>query len=408
MTSHLQNVDLPVIMRVEEAHYTGITDIQGEVTMNSITYIGMDVHTTNYTLCAFTLQGQTPFAELQIKPEIKELEKYLTMLNSQLGGNCRFQCGYEAGCLGYSLYHEINSHKWKGFVVECVILAPTTMAVSQKNKVKKNDLEDARRIARCLCFGQYSRVYVPTDEDNAVKEYIRMRDDAQTALKQTKQQIIALCTRHGYHFDGKSHWTQKHIHWLEALCLPNPLLQETLEEYLVTFRYLADKVERFDKRIQELSMGERYEEKTRQLCCFRGIAAHTALSILVEIGDFSRFPTAQHFASFLGLTPSEHSSGDSQHNGAITKAGNSHLRRLLIESASHYNRGAAGKKSLALKKRQDGNKPEVIAYADRACERLRRKYIHITLRAKPVNIAKTAVARELACFIWGMMTGHIA
>lgn len=97
----------------------------------------MDVHTTNYTLCAFTLQGQTPFAELQIKPEITELEKYLTMLNSQLGGNCRFQCGYEAGCLGYSLYHEINSHKWKEFVVECVILAPTTMAVSQKNKVKK-------------------------------------------------------------------------------------------------------------------------------------------------------------------------------------------------------------------------------------------------------------------------------
>lgn len=129
-------------------------------------------------------------------------------------------------------------------------------------------------------------------------------------------------------------------------------------------------------------MGERYAEKTRQLCCFRGIAEHTALSVLVEIGDFSRFPTAQHFASFLGLTPSEHSSGESQHNGAITKAGNSHLRRLLIESANHYNRGAAGKKSSALKKRQDGN--------------------------KPVNIAKTAVARELTCFIWEMMTGHIA
>lgn len=132
------------------------------------------------------------------------MEKHLTMLNSQLGGNCRLQCGYEAGCLGYSLYHEINSRKWKGFLVECVILAPTTMAVSQKNKVKKNDLEDVRRIARCLCFGQYSRVHVPTDEDNVVKEYIRMRDDAQTALKQTKQQIIALCTRHGYHFDGKA------------------------------------------------------------------------------------------------------------------------------------------------------------------------------------------------------------
>ena len=123
----------------------------------------------------------------------------------------------------------------------------------------------------------------------------------------------------------KSHWTQKHIHWLLGL---------------------------FGKRIQKLSMGERYEEKTRQLCCFRGIAAHTALSILIEIGDFSRVPTAKHFASFLGLTPSEHSSGESQHNGAITKAGNSHLRRLLIESSSHYSRWAVGKKSIALKKRK--------------------------------------------------------
>ena len=376
--------------------------------MNSIIYIGMDVHTTNYTLCAFTLQGQTPFAELQIKPEIKELEKYLTMLNDSLGGDCRFQCGYEAGCLGYSLYHEITSHKWKEYAVECVILAPTTMAVSQKNKIKKNDVEDARRIARCLCFGQYSKVYVPTDEDNAVKEYIRMRDDAQTALKQTKQQIIALCIRHGYHFDGKTYWTQKHIHWLESLRLSNPLLQETLDEYLVAYRYLADKLKRFDNRIEELSKGERYAERASQLCCFKGIAAHTALSFLAEVGDFNRFPTAQHFASFLGLTPSEHSSGESQHSGGITKAGNSHLRKLLIESASHYNRGAAGKKSLVLKQRQNGNRPEVIAYADRASERLRRKYVHITMRAKPVNVAKTAVARELACFIWGMMTEHIA
>ena len=376
--------------------------------MNSITYIGMDVHTTNYTLCAFSLQTQKPFYEMQIKPEINALKKYLTAVDKIQGGNSRFLCGYEAGCLGYSLYKEITSYKWKGFTVECVIMAPSTMASSPKDKTQKSDPMDARRIAQCLCYGQYSSVYVPTEEDNAVKEYIRMRDDTQTMLKQTKQQIIALCTRHGFFFDGKSNWTQKHLAWLDNLQFPHPLLQEAMKEYLLTFRKLSENLERYDKRIEELSHEERYAERAGQLCCFKGIATHTAMSLLAEIGDFSRFPTAQHFASFLGLTPSQHSSSDSIHFGAITKAGNSHLRRLLIEAASCYNRGSAGKKSQLLKKRQERNMPEVIAYADRGSERLRRKYIHLVLNnKKPSNIAKIAVARELACFIWGMMTDHI-
>ena len=408
MTSHLQNVDLPVILRVQKAQYTGITDIQGEVTMNSITYIGMDVHTTNYTLCAFTLQTQQPFFELQINPEFEVLKKYLTKLDEIQGGNSRFLCGYEAGCLGYSLYKEINSYKWKGFSVECVIMAPSTMASSPKDKTQKSDPVDAQRIARCLCYGQYSRVFVPTEEDNAVKEYIRMRDDTQTMLKQTKQQIIALCTRHGFSFDGKCYWTQKHLAWLDSLQFSHPLLQETFKEYLLTFQKLFENLERYDKRIEELSHAEHYAEKVGQLRCFKGIATHTAMSLLAEVGDFSRFPTAQHFAAFLGLTPSQHSSGDSKHFGAITKAGNAHLRRLLIESASCYNRGSVGKKSQLLKNRQSGNKPEVIAYADRGSERLRRKYLRLVLNNKKSgNVAKTAVARELACFIWGMMNGRI-
>ncbi len=408
MTSHLQNEDLPVILRVEITQYTGITKIQGEVTMNSITYIGMDVHTTNYTLCAYTLQTQKPFCEIQIKPEFGSLKKYLAMVDKIQGGNSRFLCGYEAGCLGYSLYKEIISYKWKDFSVECVIMAPTTMAASPKDKTQKSDPTDARRIAQCLCFGQYSSVYVPTEEDNAVKEFIRMRDDTQTMLKQTKQQILALCTRHGFHYEGKSYWTQKHMAWLETIRFSHALIQEAFDEYMVTYHCLADKLERFDKRIEELSQGKRYAEKAGQLRCFKGIATHTAMSFLSEVGDFTRFPTAQHFSSFLGLTPSQHSSSDSKHFGPITKAGNAHLRRLLIESASCYNRGSIGKKSQLLKDRQSGNRPEVIAYADRGSERLRRKYIHLILNKKPANTAKTAVARELACFIWGMMTGHIA
>lgn len=139
MTSHLQNVDLPVILRVSTTQYTGITKIQGEVTISSITYIGMDVHTTNYTLCAFTLQTQTPFFELQIQPEFEEFKKYLTNLDQIQGGGSHFVCGYEAGCPGYSLYKEIMGYNWKGFSVERVIMAPSTMASSPNDKMQKSD-----------------------------------------------------------------------------------------------------------------------------------------------------------------------------------------------------------------------------------------------------------------------------
>ena len=134
---------------------------------------------------------------------------------------------------------------------------------------------------------------------------------------------------------------------------------------------------------------------------------YTALPLLAEVGDFSRFRSVPQFAAYLGLVLGEHSSSDKQHRTGITKAGNSHLRRLLIESAHCYSRGAVGKKSKAQKERQAGNSPEVIAYADRAADRLKRKYQRIALHSRS-NIAKTAVARELACFIWGMMTEDIS
>ena len=184
-------------------------------------------------------------------------------------------------------------------------------------------------------------------------------------------------------------------------------MQETLSEYLVTYTQLSDKLERFDKRIEELAQRDEYREKVNKLVCFKGIKTHTALSFVAEIGDFKCFPSAGQFAAFLGLVPGEHSSGPSQRRGSITKAGNSHLRRLLVESANCYNRVQVGRKSAALKARQAGNTPEVIAYADKANDRLRRKYMRIMTRSR-ANIAKTAVARELACFIWGMMNDKIA
>lgn len=367
--------------------------------MNSITYIGMDVHSTSYALCAFTMEGQKFFGQTSINPDIKELVKYLKTLNAQQGGKAEFVCGYEAGCLGYTLYHELTAKGYK-----CVILAPTTIP-SAANEIK-TDKRDARKIAKCLAYGTYSPVYVPTDQDNAIKEYIRMRDDVQTMLKQTKQQIHALCLRHGKMFDGKCRWTEKHMQWLRKVEFTNFIVRETLDEYLVTLGQLSDKVERLDKRIEEFSRMDNYAEKVRKLVCFKGIKTHTAMSLIVETSDFRRFPSAPQYAAFLGLVPGEHSSSDSCHRLSITKAGNTHLRRLLTEAANSYSLARTGRKSANLKQRQQGNAPEVIAYADKANDRLRRKYVRIATRSK-ANIAKTAVARELACFVWGMMNNQI-
>lgn len=369
--------------------------------MTSITYIGMDVHTTNFTLCCYSFEDDKVYATVQVKPEYTQILKYMNRIRKQRGEDTRFVCGYEAGCLGYSLYHQLTDHG-----VECVILAPSTMAETPGKKIK-TDKRDAEKIARCLAYHQYRPVYVPDEEDDAVKEYIRMRDDVKAHLKETKQQIIAFYTRHGFQFDGSSHWTQKHLNWVEKLQFQNSIHQEVLREYLTVFYDLSEKVAVYDARIEELSHSERYAENVGKLCCFSGIATHTALSLLAEVGDFSRFRSAPQFAAYLGLVPGEHSSSDKQHRTGITKAGNSHLRRLLIESAHCYSRGAVGKKSKAQKERQAGNSLEVIAYADRAVDRLKRKYQRIALHSRS-NIAKTAVARELACFIWGMMTGNIS
>ena len=364
--------------------------------MSIIANIGMDVHTTNYTLCAYSFESQEAFAKTQIKPDINELVKYLTKLQKHLGEEAKLVCGYEAGGLGYSLYHQLTERGYK-----CVILAPSTIPKSVADQAFKDDWRDAVRIAECLTYGTYKSVYVPDDNDIAVKEYIRMRDGVKTLVKQTKQRIIAFYHRYGILYQGTP-WTQKHFKWLRSLEWKHPLEKEAFEEEIITLEQLLAKIERYDRKIEEIAQTDRYAEKVNHLCCFKGIRTHTALSHIVEVSDFRRFPSAEKFAAFLGLVPGRHDSSDKRGKRPISKTGNSHLRRLLIESAQSFCKGTAGRKSKALKERQQGNSPEIIAYADRANERLSRKYRQIAMRSS-ANVAKTAVAREMACFIWGMM-----
>ena len=370
--------------------------------MKSIIYVGMDVHTTNFTLSCYAVENDMSFATVQVAPDYKNILKYLEKVNDNSGGDCEFLCGYEAGCLGFTLYEDLKRHN-----IQCVVLAPTSIP-SKKNEIK-TDKRDAVKIAKCLAYNTYSAVHIPTKEDSDVKEYIRMRDAHKEALKKVKQQILAFCTRHGLRFsEGKSYWTQKHLSWLKTLKIDG-LQREILNEYLATYMQDTDKIERFDKRIAELAQGEKYAQKVKMLSCMIGIRTHTALALIAETGDFRRFKKAEQYAAFLGLVPGEHSSGDGQNRLGITKAGNNHLRRLLVEAAQCYSRGKVGYKSKGLKVRQYGNPAEIIAYADKANDRLRRKYYRMVMTMnKKHNVAVAAIARELACFVWGMMTEHTA
>lgn len=224
-----------------------------------------------------------------------------------------------------------------------------------------------------------------------------MRDDHKLALKKVKQQILAFRLRHNYRYDGYSHWTAAHLKWSKALPPPAALYKEIRNEYLLTYQTLSGKIVRLDKRIEELATQDEYKEAVKKLCCFIGAKTHTALSVLVVVGDFKRFASAQHFASYLGLVPGEDSSGDDQNRLGITKAGNRHVRLLLTEASQCYARRQVGFKSKELKVRQSGNMATVIAYTDKANERLRRRYYKMVLnKCKKYNIAKTAIARELA------------
>lgn len=373
--------------------------------MKRILRIGMDVHSTNYTLCAMEPvigEDDRIFATIDVAPDYKNILLFIENLKMKLGMDYEYdiQCGYEAGCLGYSLYNQLTAAN-----VKCVILAPTTMLTQQGVRVK-TDARDARMIAQCLSYGGYHAVYIPTEEDDSVKEYLRMRDDHKLALKKVKQQINAFCLRHGYHY-AQTKWTIAHWKWLKKLEL-SELYREVLDEYMASYEEYVAKIERFDQRIEELASQERYAEKVKKLGCFLGIKTYTALSLIVETGDFTRFAKGNIYAAFLGLAPGEDSSGSKTNRTGLSKAGNGHLRKLLIESAGGICKGMVGHKSKDLKARQNGNTVEVIAYADRANTRLRSRYYKFIRQGKARNVAVAAIARELACFVWGMMTDNIS
>ena len=377
--------------------------------MKRIIKIGIDVHTTSHTLCIYepslTDESKVLF-RTQIIPKAKNILKAIKNFKEH-NPNDEFDitCGYEAGYLGFSLYRELKELDPK---LKCVILAPTKMKTEKGGDRQKNDHRDAKDIAECMSSTDCKYVHVPTEEDEAIKEYLRMREDIKANFKKIKQQILALLARHGHLYDTKCYWTNKFFSWYKSLVFDDELLKETLDEYFIEYYHLEDRLEKLDRRIEELADKEEYKEDVAKLKCFIGIKTNTALSLIVETSDFKRFQDGSLYSAYLGLIPGERSSSDKVKGLSLTKQGNRHLRRLLIEAAQSYTRGIIGYKSKDLKERQAKCSSEVIAYADKANTRLRKKYYHMILRGKNHNIAKAAIARELASFIWGMMTDNIA
>ena len=233
-----------------------------------------------------------------------------------------------------------------------------------------------------------------------------MRDDRNDELKREKQHLLSFLLRRGKQYQGKNYWTQKHMGWLRKIEFGNPVDQLTFKEYLNEVTRLMDAIKLLDAKIEEFSKNERYAENVSKLRCFAGIDTHSAMVMVTEIGDYSRFGSAESFSSYLGLTPGEHSSGKSATKTGITKAGNTHCRRILCESANALARSNPYKKSKRLLSRQMGMDPDVIAYADRGTSRIKKKFFYLRENGKHTNVAKAACARELACFIWGMITGN--
>lgn len=374
--------------------------------MNRIVYIGMDVHTSNYTLCSldpgYGVKKDNYFAEVQFTNNfVTNVVNYVSNLKKKMK-DCEFVCGYEAGCLGYSTYKDLTKAG-----IKCVIMAPSTMAVQKGGKKVKNDRRDARVIAQCLAYQTYKEVYVLSEHDEAVRGYLRMQDSHNKALKRIKQQIIAFCTGHGLFSPTKSNWTVAHLKWLKGLKFNDPVEQEIINEYLSSYTYLCDKIKAMDVRIEVLASEKQYCENVKKLRCIKGIETNVALTLLAEIGDFNRFSKPTDFAAYLGLIPGEQSSGDKVRGTGITKAGNSTLRQKLTEAAKGYWRGRIGMKSATFKKFEKELPKEVTEYALKANTRLQRKFFNMThVKGKNMNVAASACAREMACFVWGLITNH--
>jgi transposase len=354
----------------------------------------LDVHKRTI-VCA--CQPDDPRAGEVWLQEIPNAERAIRALVKRLGGPEGLAVCYEAGPCGYDLYRLLCA-----IGVACDIVAPALTPIAPGARVK-TDRRDAKRLLVLHRAGALKFVSPPTPAQEGLRDLVRCRDDLVCARRAARHRIAKQLLRHGRVFcEGKKSWTKRHIAWVRRQRLDDPLAQSALEHMLAHLDGVDAQIAALDHQLDDIAHREPWSDPVRWLCCFRGITTITALGLLAELGDFRRFATARELMGYLGLTPSEYSSGDQRHRGHITKTGPRHARRLLIEAAWHYQHPPRISQRIAAI--QPHVPPDVAARAHGAQIRLHHRHRTLTTHGKRSTVANVAVARELAGFLWAAMT----
>jgi len=301
---------------------------------------------------------------------------------------------YEAGPCGFGIARRLRQ-----LGIDCQVIAPSLIPKKSGDR-QKNDKRDAVKLARCHRAGELTPVQVPEPTDEALRDLCRARTDAVNDLRRTRQQLKALLLRLGYRYHGNTSWNDAHERYLRELVLPHAAHKQVLEEYIQAVATTGERVARITAQIAEIATQWRLWPAVQAIMCLRGFQVLSATLFLSELGDLTRFAHPGKLMAYLGLLPSEHSSGETISKGAITKCGNAHVRWILTEAAQHY--FLPPKISQELSRRQQAHPRRIKEISWQAQNRLSRRGRALLARGKSKQKAVTAVARELAGFLWAV------
>ena len=355
--------------------------------MGEGSWVGVDLHARSAVVSV--LDGRS--GELRVQRRVPAASGTLVAWLCGLPQPVRV--AYEAGPTGFEL-----ARACLGAGIDCLVAAPGKIPRAAAERVK-TDRRDAERLARLLRLGELTPVRVPDELEEATRDLVRAREDARADLMRARHRLSKLLLRHGLLWQASA-WTREHERWLRGLSFGGPLAVCFDEGYGAVLQAKARR-DALDRAISEAAMRPPFAEAVARLCCLRGVSTLTALALTVELGDWQRFDPAR-LGAFLGLVPSESSSGDKRRQGGITKTGNSHARRLLVEAAWHQRRPL--RPSLALTGRRAGQPAAVRAQAEQAARRLHQRWWQLERRGKRRTIVAVAVARELAGHCWRLAT----
>lgn len=354
------------------------------------TFIGMDVHARSVKICAITPEtGEVQRAALAM--DAAGVRHWILTHGGEIS---TVRATYEAGPTGYGLARTLAAAG-----IECVVAAPSRLIRPSGDRIK-TDARDAEHLARLLSLGQVTEVRVPDLDEEAARDLVRLREDARMDLMRSRHRLSKLLLRHDLLYPGGKAWTADHRAWLEAIRFDIPPLQMTLHESIGMVDTVIERRDRLDAQIELMATTSSYAPVVTALECLRGVGPLTAFGLAVEIGDWTRF-TGNSIGAYLGLVPSEHSSGQTRSQGSVTKTGNKHARRLLVEAAWHHARPYY-EPSSTLRRRWDAATPETRALARRANQRLHQRWEAFEERKKRRCVANVAIARELAGWCWAL------